>query len=175
MRWNRIATAIAVTVLATACANQPAPPPAKPVIHMSRVDSFDSVAEMRAASTAVVHVTAGSAQPADLHDVSMTVTEVSVDKVVAGTMLNTKLRITQFGSPEVSSPDTSKLLVKGHRYLLFVKPYVISGVDTGQFLITGDQGAYELTSGRYELTGASGAKIPATLPVTGFPAGVLAP
>jgi hypothetical protein len=61
------------------------------------------------------------------------------------------------------------------RYLLFVKPYVISGVDTGQFLITGDQGAYELTEGRYQLSGAPGAKIPATLPVTGFPAGALAP
>jgi hypothetical protein len=175
MRWNRIATAVAVTVMATACANPPAPPPEKPVLHMSRVDSFDSVAEMRAASTAVVRVTAGSARPADLHDVSMTVTEVSVDKVVAGAMPDTKLRITQFGSPEVSSPDTSKLLVEGRRYLLFVKPYVISGADTGQFLITGDQGAYELGSGGYRLTGAPGAKIPATLPATGFPAGALAP
>lgn len=171
MHWNRVAAVTVVAgalLLTTACGNENAalPPAPQPVLHMSVVDTYDTMAELRADSSAVVLVTAGAARRADLHDVPMTVTDVHVDKVIAGSASATTLGITQFGADGVSSPDSSRLLVADHQYLLFVTPYILGPTPTGRFVIAGDQGAYELTDGEYTMIGAPGSKLPASLSTT---------
>ncbi|MFE9748149.1 hypothetical protein ACFYOT_24860 [Saccharothrix saharensis] len=168
---TKAAVTLGVLLLATACGTpvvtESQPEERKPELHFSLSSSaknYHSFEALGADSAVVVEATAGSATNEELSGIPTTVTEVRVDRVIAGRATSDTLPVLQFGDASVLSPETSSLLREGHRYLLFLHAHQLTpGVDTGRFLITGDQGAYELADGRYDLIGAPSSALPRSL------------
>jgi len=111
--------------------------------------------------------------------IPVTVSTVSVDRVLWGNISGTAVAISQIGGPGVQSEDFTPLLLIGHKYLLFVRPLDRPGT-SGEYAITGDQGAYELSGSTYKIISkvgpslVGGATLPLSIPVNTAPTVVLA-
>ena len=167
MHWNRVIAALAIGTMALSAAcgsvSEPAASPkaGNAELHLSRVKNYDTFPQLQAESSVVAQVTAGAGREEKVNGVTMTVTGVHVDRVLTGTTPATALSVVQFGGRDVASPDSSRLLVASQRYLLFLRPFEATPDTSGdRFTITGDQGAYQLTAGRYTHIGAPGSKLP---------------
>lgn len=165
------ASALGLTLLVTACGQSTvgsAPGGDRPgeELHLSRVKNYGTVAELRAESTMVVRGTASTSREETVNDIPITFTRLRVDQHVAGYGAGAEtVEIVQLGGRDVASPDSSSVLKDGSRYLLFLKPYdATSESSAPAFVITGDQGVFIESSGRYEFTGAAGAKLPKRIP-----------
>jgi hypothetical protein len=148
-------TLLSLALLATACS-------ATQQMHGSLVKAYASLADLRDDSDAVVIASPQSAVTDTLNGVPVTITRVNVVDVVTGTLDERSILIQQFGTNSVASPDTSLLLQAGRQYLLFVvRFHLVPGDQTGRYVVTGDQGAFELRQDQYVYVGAAG---PSTLP-----------
>ncbi|MEU7524111.1 hypothetical protein AB0A74_00070 [Saccharothrix sp. NPDC042600] len=125
---------------------------------------FTTFAELRAESTTVVRATAGRAEVERVNDIPFTLTQVSLNDVIAGAAPPATFTVSQLGGPDVASPNSSQRLAEQRQYLLFLKPSMTG--DPTRFMITGDQGVYELTGDTYGFVGATGSALPNSLPAT---------
>lgn len=130
-----------------------AQPRARASLDGSAAVDYSSVAQLKQDSTAViVGIPSGSrlAGPADeagqSRQVSAFVTSVVVEASTKGSVpRGTTIDIRQLAATELKKPS-NYTLQPGKAYLLFLQPFTFGDgtPPTGQYVITGDQGAYEL-------------------------------
>ncbi|WP_427893255.1 hypothetical protein ACQHIV_10290 [Kribbella sp. GL6] len=152
----------AVLVLTAAGLNSPgdhktAAAPAKGLIRVSYVKSYSSLTELRADSSAIVEITAGKQHPEDIAGLPVTVTTAVVKKVIWGKIsAASAIELRQVGTSSAVGENTSKLLVPGTEYLVFVVPST-GAIDAApdRLLITGDAGVYELRQEQYLYRGGN--------------------
>jgi hypothetical protein len=126
-------------------------------IRVSHVKSYSTLAGLRADSSAVVEITAGEQHPEELAGLPVTVTSASIKRVAWGEIpAGRTIELRQIGTSQVLGVDTSKLLVPGTDYLVFVVPSS-GALDAApnRFLITGDAGLYELQRDQYLYRGGN--------------------
>lgn len=156
MKYRKIVATVAGTIAvlsASGCGTGSATPSdnEKPILHASRVKDYDTLAELKQDSVAIVQVTASRAEQKSLNDIPTTLTSVSVDEVLWGKLPERSLSIQQLGQMGMDLHDTGSVLENGKSYLLYVKPFHMSpGDDTGLHQITGGQGAYEFDAAKNE-------------------------
>ena len=154
---------LALSFLLSGCtAAAPATRSSKESISVSRAVTYDSIADLRRDSDDVVIVTAGAATHGAINGLPVTITSVSVSRSILGG--GTSFEVQQIGSATVLSPMTSPLLQSGDQYLLFLTRFRWSpDRPTDRFVITGDQGIYELKHGQF-VNVAWDSKLPGTVP-----------
>jgi hypothetical protein len=154
--------------------NSPADAAVRSEIRVSYVKSYSSFTALRADSLAIVEITAAKQHPEELAGLPVTVTSATVKKVVWGEIPGgSSIEVRQVGTASVVGVNTSKLLVPGTNYLVFVVPSS-GALDSApdRYLITGDAGVYESQRGQYVYRGGNtdpdtGNSLPATLQATG--------
>ncbi|HEX5088532.1 MAG TPA: hypothetical protein VFV89_12050 [Nocardioides sp.] len=137
---------------------------------MSLVKTYDSIDELLSESTLVVRVQASadqkevSADSAGTDKLASTLTTVKVLETYVGSP-DSSLTIRQSGSKGMVFDGLAELLVPGDEYILFLKPFSFDpkGPDTGEFIITGEVGAYQLQEGRFKLTAKSAPNLPTSV------------
>ena len=138
---------LCVALIATACST-------RQEIHVSLARAYDSIDQLRKDSAIVLIAAPQSAVTDTLNGVPVTITLASVIEVIDGKLQAESIAIQQFGTSSVASPDTSALLRTGSQYLLFVDRFhLVDGDQTGRFVITGDQGVFELHGDAYVYSG----------------------
>jgi hypothetical protein len=165
-------------LLLSGCAGSPAPKEPAPVtttiVEVSRVKTFADVQALAADSTLVVRVRAEAHQQtvaADRNaaDSSMesTLSRVTVLSALKGAAVG-ELLVRQTGSDRVVVGGNAEILHTGSEYLLFLQPFrwEPGGADTGQWIITGELGAYRLVGSKFERTSTDGSDLPRTLLVS---------
>lgn len=164
-----IASAVALTSLAAGgCAADPEPAgaPRKPQITLVRVDRPTGLAELRRDSLAVVIGTAAATGQDTRDGFPVTVTRLNVLTVVSGSLDTTAIEVQQIGTTEVNSPTTSRLMIVGNTYLLYLRKN--DGGNLDRYVISGDDGIYAYQDGNYLYYGAPGGRLPAVIGATGL-------
>jgi hypothetical protein len=142
-----VAAAFVTACGSAAADNRTAQPETATGLHVSRIKDYKSIAELKAASTAVVRATVASSTVEKLNDLPITISTVEVRKTLWGQVPSETLAILQVGDESMVPHDTGAILSKGREYLLFVTPYHLTPNDnTGRYVITGDQGNFVLDS-----------------------------
>ncbi|GGQ87352.1 hypothetical protein [Couchioplanes azureus] len=173
MFTRKIALLVAATVGITGCSvgrtqDAPVPPaePKKAELHVSRAKDYTTMAQLKRDSTAILMGTAGASSVEETAGIQFTVTQFTVNKVMWGSVPSGTVAIRQLGGPAADSEDTSVLLSEGSRYVVFLKPFEMTpGVATGQYIVTGDRGLYQLDGkGRqYTFKGGSESSLPSSI------------
>ncbi|OCC09513.1 hypothetical protein [Streptomyces sp. PTY087I2] len=157
----------ATALLATGCgavgSGGDAQEASRSALHVSRVKDYDSFAELRQDSIAAVKVTVKGNEEEALNEVPTSVTTVTVDEVLWGKSPAKSFPVLQLGRAGMDLEDTGAILVKGQRYILFVKPFHLKpGEATGLYQITGSQGVYRFDGegGGYAFAGGGHPRLP---------------
>ncbi|MFE0200601.1 hypothetical protein ACFW0I_33330 [[Kitasatospora] papulosa] len=158
-----VLAACAVVALTSGCGAAGGDPQAheasRTALHASRVKDYNTFAELKQDSVAVVKVTATGSAERSLSSVPTTVTTVAVDDVLWGNSPAQSLSIQQLGRSNMDLEDTGAILEKGQQYILFVEPFHMTpGDDTGLYQITGGQGVYRLNKAGSDYMFAGGGK-----------------
>ena len=141
----------------------------------SEATLFTSISELSKASAAVVEVTVlpdsktVAADSAGTSGLMSTVSTVTVDSAIAGSVKQGgTILIRQLGIASDTGGDVTPILSVGKQYILFVAPFTFGAgtPPTGQFVITGDQGAYELTPAGGKLVSPNASGLPTTITTT---------
>lgn len=123
-------------------------------LHGSTVREFGSIAEIRAASPLVVVgrvLGATDGGPADQDGTAVIHARLTSLSVIAsakgGVAPGTVVTVRQFSDPDTNAP-LDFVLRQDATYLLFLHPFTFGPgtAPTGQYVVTGAQGAYELAS-----------------------------
>lgn len=118
---------------------------------------------MQKDSTAVVLASAVGSNAAERDGFPITVTDLRISKILAGSISGSVIKVQQLGTESVESPDTSRLMKVGNTYLLYL------GKNDGKenpdhFIITGGDGIYVLQGNRYLYRGGPSAGPGKSLP-----------
>jgi hypothetical protein len=159
---KKLALAVVAAALLAGCASTPDSETAAPQnggneLSASRVKDYESLAELRNESTAIVRVTVESSTEDKLNSLPVTISTVRVHQVLWGKVPTDLLAVQQVGDATMTLHDTGALLDRAREYVLFIKPFQLTpGEDTGRWLITGDQGTFarSVDGATYEFTGA---------------------
>ncbi|MFC9691518.1 hypothetical protein ACFTSF_23395 [Kribbella sp. NPDC056951] len=124
-------------------------------LNVNHAQTFSTLAELRAASTAIVEGTAGEQATGEISGIPTTITRLAVTKVVWGDVTVPNIEIRQLGVAGQSG-NASAILTPGTKYLVFVTPS--TGADDAtddRYLVAGDAGPYELLGDQYVLRGGN--------------------
>lgn len=122
-------------------------------LYVDHVRTFETLAELREASTAIVRATAGEQRSAEISGIPTTITKLTVTNVVWGKVAGADVELRQLGVAGQLG-NVSKVLESGAEYLVFLVPS--TGADDAapnRYLIAGDAGLYELQGEQYVLRG----------------------
>lgn len=123
-------------------------------LYVDRVRSFATLGEVRAASSAIVKLTAGEQTSGKIANIPTTITQATVTKVVWGEVASgSDIELRQVGFPG-GVGNMSKIIEPGAEYLVFLAPS--TGADDAapnRYLVAGDVGLYELRGDQYVLRG----------------------
>lgn len=86
--------------------------------------------------------------------------------VVSGSLDTAAIEVQQLGTTEVNSPTTSRLMIVGNTYLLYLRKN--DGGNLDRYVISGDDGIFEYQDGNYLYFGAPGGRLPAAIGATGL-------
>jgi hypothetical protein len=166
IRTITIAVLLTAAVGLAGCGTTPAAGTGgKSEVHVSRATDYQTLDQLRLASTSVVKVVAGAATVETLHGIDFTVTTAEVVEVLSGEVLTDTIAIRQLGSDQIVSRETSERLAAGAEYVVFVKPFEMTrGVPTGQYVVIGGRGLYKLDGDTYTFRGGEGSLLPTTIP-----------
>jgi hypothetical protein len=155
----------------SAAVQAPTPGVSETLVHVSRIKAFAGVRELAADSSLIVRVRTEAnpqtvAADRDAADSAMesTLSKVTVLKAIKGDAVG-QLAIRQTGSDRVVVGGNAEILRPGSEYLLFLQPFrwEPDGADTGEWIITGELGAYRLVGSAFERTSTDGSGLPTSL------------
>lgn len=124
-------------------------------VEVSRAKSYQTMAELKRDSTAIVRVTAtattkkGPADEAGRSPLTVTLTTVRLDEVLFGNVpARRALQIRQLGGAGTVSDDLPPRLSAGQQYVLYIKPFefVHGHPLLGEYIVTGDVGQFQVES-----------------------------
>ena len=146
---------VALTVGLTACSpdHSPAPTASETSPHyrgsVSLAVSYNSVEQVKAASTLTVRGIALTSHVEMLSDMPFTVTDLTVTGCDDLALVGTHIAVRQTGSTDYLFEGVTRLLEPGHDYLLMLSPFQLDPAGPqvgGQYVITGEQGGWEMTA-----------------------------
>jgi hypothetical protein len=91
------------------------------------------------------------------------VTDLVVLDVLAGDLGGASaIKLRQLGVDGMKSDSFTPVVAAGQTYVLFLKPFTFGtgAGPSGQYVITGDQGAYEAVGGSYHRISPGGPELP---------------
>ncbi|WP_147339399.1 hypothetical protein [Actinomadura spongiicola] len=137
-------------------------------LHASRVKDYNSLAELRGDSTAIIRGTAGASTVQKINQIPATTTSVRVSSKLWGSLPAKNISVLQIGQAGMALHDTSQILQHGQEYLLYVKPFHLTpGDNTGRYIITGSQGIFKKDgTGGYTFAGAGEPALPKRIAAT---------
>ncbi|MGW5191734.1 hypothetical protein ACWEOO_21000 [Kribbella sp. NPDC004138] len=122
-------------------------------LYVDHVRTFETLADLREASTAIVRATAEEQRSAEISGIPTTITKLTVTNVVWGKVAGPDVELRQLGVAGQLG-NASEILESGAEYLIFLVPS--TGADDAapnRYLIAGDVGLYELHGEQYVLRG----------------------
>lgn len=148
------AFATGLVVIATAGSGGAAGPGSTVVpvgkLNVSQAKTYQSLAELRTAGSAVVKVVADGQKFSEVAGIPTTITTAKVSSTFWGRAPASTIEIRQLGNPQLTGDGVSKLLQPGKTYLAFIVPS--AGADDAapnRYLIVGESGLYELHGNQY--------------------------
>ncbi|MGN9806121.1 hypothetical protein [Micromonospora sp. L32] len=137
-------------------------PSRPPKISVDRINRPGTLADLRGGSVAVVTGRPVSRTTATSHGFPITLTTVEVEKVIVGSWGKKHALVSQLGTEQYVSEDTSPLLQLDQSYLLYLN--IENDPDgTKRTVITGADGVYKLKGKVYEYAGGPGSSLPSTI------------
>ena len=132
--------------------------------------AYSDVADLTAASTAVILATATNAQVLEAADadgtsgLKSTITTLNVTKVVSGTFPAGTVKLRELGDVRSAANDVSPFLKSGTQYVMFIVPFHFSdGKDTGEYVLTDGSTLYTSDGSQATFAGAGTNRLPAKL------------
>lgn len=181
-RTAKFVFAVALVVAMSGCGNQsggsvaasglPTDQPTVRHAEVSLVRDYSSLRELRGDSSLVVRVKANSDQQAvsasedDSGDLESTLSAVTVLETYVGSApVGGVLTVRQSGSKRMVFDGLAELLVPGDEYILFLSPFTFdrTGPGTGEWVVTGEVGAYRLQDGKFSRTASDAPDLPQTV------------